>query len=156
MLVLEPSCKGLRAHCNVLFRGVTNEWLPPGVCSRHHDLVLCPKSAKAGKTKAQELTAICCCRPLMTRYRPLDPNRSITSPFWWAFMRENTTTLRMTASSRDGLPSCSMCSKAAPVTQHCASPCTTQTSVQQGKQANKISENRARHGFDFLSGAQGS
>lgn len=38
-------------------------------------------------------------------------------------MREKTTTLLMTVSNRDWSPSCSMCSKAAPVTQHCASPC---------------------------------
>ena len=71
-------------------------------------------------------------------------------------MREKTTTLRITVSSRAESPSCSMCSKADPVTQHCAWPCANKTVAQGsvktpvgvcgGRQAGELPLNKACHG----------
>ena len=53
----------------------------------------------------------------------------MTCPFWWDFMRANTTTLRIRVSTTARSACCSMQSKARPVTQHCTSPCVPANSV---------------------------
>ena len=71
----------------------------------------------------QRGTGMWCCWPCTFWKKPLVPSRSITCPFCWLRMRAKTATLFMTVSTMAESACLSMCSKAGPVTQHCADPC---------------------------------